>query len=104
MSSCLCERLSDKERIKCLVKHFDNLMISRGFKLSKEYIQNLYDTARLIDVKLMHFEAKSATEEFAESQILYTFISDYSKTHPRFQQDGPNLGDLKLKTSFFQAT
>lgn len=104
MQSCPCESLSEEERIKCLIKHFAELMAVRGLHLSKIDIQNLLETTRLANIKLMSFEANSATEEFSESQILYTFISEYTKTHPRFQQDGPDIGDLKLKTTFFQAT
>lgn len=54
----------------------------------------------------MQVDVNCATEELAECQILYTFISKYSETHPNFQHDGPNFVDqnLKLKTTFFQST
>lgn len=104
MSSCKCESLSDKERIRCLAEHFNKLMIIRERPLSRQQLQSIYDTTRLADVVLMQFEPNSATEEFAESQILYTFVSEYCRNHPRFQHDGPCIGDLKLKTTFFQAT
>nr|DBA13129.1 TPA: hypothetical protein [Oryctes rhinoceros nudivirus] len=104
MSNCPCEGRSDKERIQCLVYHFEKLMTARGLTLSRRQIQSILETTRLINVNLVNFEAKSATEELVESQILYTFIEDYCKFHPRFQQDGPNIGDIKLKTTFFQST
>lgn len=103
---CACDNYSDRRRIDCLALHFTKLMSARGLSLSKEHLQRFKDTSRLCDIKLMHFSVDCITEELAECQILYTFIKNYTKTHPSFQYDGPNFvnQDLKFKTSFFQST
>lgn len=103
-ASCQCEFLSDRLRIQCLVEHFSHFMAVRGLNISKQHKDDILATEQLIDVKLLQSEVNSITEELAENQILYTFVSNYSKNHPRFQQNGPSLGDLKLKTNFFQST
>lgn len=104
MPTCQCDRLADKIRIQCLVAQFEALMLARGLPISIQRKQQLLDTSRLADIKLSKFVDLSATAEYAESQILYTFIKTYIKSHPNFQRTGPDFGDIKVKTSFFEAT
>lgn len=103
-SSCACERGSDAERIRCLVNHFEIFMRARCAHLSQQHIQSMRETRRLVDIKLLAVEVSSITEEYVESAILFAFIKNYIKTHPRFQYDGPDTGDLQSKTTFFETT
>lgn len=102
MSQCKCEFFTDKERIKCLVGAFNRLMVARGMGLSQQQIQNMLENNRLKDIQLFQLEAKSETHALTESQILHSFVREFIKTHPRFAIDGPDLGDLVLKTNFLQ--
>lgn len=102
---CQCE-LSQHEptRIKCVIEHFVRMMKMRGRTVMFTEQQQQQFHRRLSTLRLFQVVAETATEEFAESQILYTFVTDYCKNHPRFAIDGPDLGDLRLKTNFFKAT
>ncbi|ATY70263.1 OrNV gp094-like protein [Tomelloso virus] len=101
---CDCERFSDQERIKCIVKEFDILMTIRGRPLNKKQKGQLLETDRLANLQLFSCNVSSITEELVESQILYTFLQKYIKLHPRLPYDCPDIGNLKVKTSFFEST
>lgn len=102
---CTCENQTDIIRIKCLIKHFKALMDQRQQPIPTEQITKMLAAPSLAHIELFSVVVDSATHEFAENQILFTFIKNYIKTHPHFLNDGPtNMGDLKLKSSFFQST
>lgn len=102
---CTCENETDESRVKCLVNHFQILMEQRQQPIPREQLTKMLATQSLNSIELFSVVVDSATHEFAENQILFTFIKNYVKTHPQFLVDGPtNIGDLKLKSSFFQST
>lgn len=103
-SICMCERGTDANRIECLVKEYQKLMQSRHKPLTRQHYDQLINSRRLIDIKLATIETASLPEALAESQILYTFYQNYTKTHPQLLRDGPEIGDIKLKTHFFTST
>ncbi|AQN78611.1 ACH96224.1 OrNV gp094-like protein [Kallithea virus] len=101
---CRCEFENDETRIKCLVGEYKKLMEFRRKPLTNARIQILESTARLSDVNLINCTYQTTTELLAESQILYTFVQTYVKTHPGFLIDGPEIGSIRLKTDFFSST
>lgn len=101
---CDCELQSDAKRIECLVRNFKKLMEQRRQPIPAQRLNALLSTNRLANIELMNMVVESATHEFAENQILYTFIKSYVRSHPQFLLDGPDIGNFKLKTSFFQST
>lgn len=102
---CTCENQSDGARIECLVREFETLMAHRRQTIPKAQLTKMRTVQSLAEIELLNVVVESATHEFAENQILFTFIKNYIKTHPQFLIDGPSsIGDLKLKSSFFQST
>lgn len=101
---CACELKSDEVRIKCLVDSYQALMTFRRRPLTHAQLMSKRSARRLCDVRLANIDAQTTTAEFAESQILYTFIQQFIKIHPRFLIDGPDIGDIRLKTDFFSST
>lgn len=102
--NCTCENQSESVRVECLVRQFQTLMVQRRQPLNSQRLNTLLATPRLADIELFNVVVDSATHEFAENQILYTFIKNYVRSHPQFLVDGPDIGVFKLKTSFFQST
>jgi len=101
---CDCEYNGNEVRIKCLISAYKNLMTFRRKPLTNVQLETLYSTNTLSEFKLSSLILDTATEVFAESQILYTFIQAYVKTHPGFLIDGPDIGDIRIKTDFFSST
>lgn len=104
VQKCECESKSDEHRINCLVDSFVTLLTQRGLAPTKDEIAEWKNVKRLSDVKLMDMATESMSEELVESQILLTFVNEYSKRHPRFATEGPKMGDIQMKTSVFQST
>lgn len=100
---CECELKSEQSRILCLLNQFNKLMRKRG-KQPLDIDSIVKETTSLKTLNLLHITETSITLQLAESQIFYTFIEEYVKTHPNFLFTGPDLGDLKLKTTFFRST
>ncbi|AYP97977.1 OrNV gp094-like protein [Mauternbach virus] len=101
---CACEYNGSEARIKCLISAYKNLMLFRRRPLTNVQLETLYSTNNLSEFKLSSLIFDTATEAFAESQILYTFVELHAKTHPGFLIDGPDIGDIRLKTNFFSST
>lgn len=100
---CDCEQKTELARIRCMIDTYKKFMELRRQPLSNKRLESLHATTRLKDISLS-IDVNSVTHELAESQILFTFMQHYLKTHPNYFTDGPELGDIHLKNTFFAST
>ncbi|AUQ44022.1 putative gp106-like protein [Esparto virus] len=104
IDQCLCESRDDIARITCIVNAYKKLMDFRHRPLTTLQYNSLLSIQKLSNLKFDGISVKTTTEVLAESQILFTFIQQFVKTHPKFLIDGPDIGDIRLKMDFFSAT
>lgn len=103
-TSCKCESQYEIDRITCLVNAYKTLLQHRAKPMSIERYHKLLRTNELCNVQLLDIEVTTLTEELAETQILYTFIRQYIKKHPKFLEWGPPLSEIKIKSDFYSST
>lgn len=99
---CACERnLSDVERVKCFVTHYAQFQARRCTVISRKELDELYATKRVCDLRIAEFTCRNTSEELALALILYSFLENYCKTHPRFAIEVPFGTCFKGKINFF---
>lgn len=103
-TTCKCESGFEEERIKCLVDAYCQLLVHRAKPMPLDRYNTLLRTSELRNVQLLNIEVNTLTEELAETQILFTFIRQYIKKHPKFLEWGPPLAEIKLKSDFYSST
>lgn len=101
---CKCESLYEADRVKCLVDAYKNLLHHRAKPMSIDRYNKLLKTTELYNIQLLDIEVETLVEELAETQILYTFLRQYIKKHPRFLEWGPPLSEIKIKSDFYSST
>lgn len=101
---CKCESQYEINRVKCLVDAYRTLLQHRAKPMNIDRYHKLLNTRELCAVQLMDIEVATLTEELAETQILYTFLRQYIKNHPKFLEWGPPLSEIKIKSDFYSST
>nr|WOJ45401.1 hypothetical protein [Apis mellifera nudivirus] len=101
-NECVCERnLSDADRVKCFVSHYARFQARRCNDISRKELDELNATKRVCDLRIAEFTCRNTSEELALALILYSFLENYCKTHPRFAIEVPFGNCFKGKINFF---
>jgi len=103
--TCECEQYGEAKRIECLVNSYRRLLKYRRLVLPLNIEYSIKSCNRLSNLTLVEIsDDENITKKITEFQIFHTFIKRYSKTHPKFIRDGPDLGDIVLTSNFYQST
>jgi hypothetical protein len=102
---CPCTLQNNESiKIQCFANHYRNFMFVRQTPLSERVYKDLLDTTSMANLQLPTIHTTNFTAQLAECQILYTFIEQYTRTHPRFVSNVQQLGDMKIKKHFYSST
>lgn len=82
MSECECELLSEKQRVTCFFKTYNNFLRRRKLQPVK-----FEDISEIKDISLiLKSENSSVISEVCDGLIWQSFFKGYIRTHPKFMR------------------
>lgn len=92
---CECNEQTYDIRLQCFLSTYKQFLTKRYIDWSVREFENV---RRFSDIKFNHLtKTTTITESMTEANILLSFLSKYSKCHPKF---GSELSDLIVGTKY----